>query len=88
MKLAAPSLGVLIQIALEEHEISLGVIQRRFPDDRDAITDAVKNLVKRELLQVYAVDDDWGLRSIYALTTSGRDYVNYLGDRLRDEYVH
>ena len=88
MSISGLALKLLIYFVLEEHEVTLQKLHTKFSESTYDVTKALEELIKEEMVISQKINDELGHYWVYSATITGRSFARFLGEELRDVYVH
>jgi predicted transcriptional regulator len=88
MSISGLALKLLIYIVLEEHEVTLQKLHAKFYEPNYDVTKALEELINEEMVVRQKINEDLGHYWVYGATVTGRSFARFLGEELRDVYVH
>jgi hypothetical protein len=88
MSISGLALKLLIYFVLEEHEVTLQKLHTKFSESTYDVTKALEELIKEEMVISQKINDELGHYWVYGATITGRSFARFLGEELRDVYVH
>ena len=88
MSISGLALKLLIYFVLEEHEVTLQKLHTKFSESTYDVTKALEELIKEEMVISQKINDELGHYRVYGATITGRSFARFLGEELRDVYVH
>jgi hypothetical protein len=88
MSISGLALKLLIYIVLEEHEVTLQKLHAKFYEPRYDVTKALEELINEEMVVRQKTYEDFGHYWVFGATVTGRSFARFLGEELRDVYIH
>jgi predicted transcriptional regulator len=88
MSISGLALKLLIYFVLAEHEVTLQKLHTKFSESTYDVTKALEELIKEEMVISQKINEDLGHYWVYGATATGRSFARFLGEELRDVYVH
>ena len=88
MSISGLALKLLIFIVLEEHEVTLQKLHAKFYEPSYDVTKALEELINEEMVVRQKIFEDFSHYWVFGATVTGRSFARYLGEELRDVYIH
>ena len=88
MSISGLAVKLLIYFVLEEHKVNLHKLHTKFSESTYDVTKALEELISEEMVISQKVNEDLGHYWVYGATVTGRSFARFLGEELRDVYVH
>lgn len=88
MNISGLALKLLIYLVLEEHEVTLQKIHTKFLEPNYDVTKALEELIDEQMVARQKMCEEFGNYWVYGATITGRSYARFLGEELRDVYIH
>ena len=88
MNISGLALKLLIHIVLEEHEVTLQKLHKKFYEPHYDVTKALEELINEEMVVHQKIYEDMGNYWVFGATATGRSFAKFLGEKLRDVYIH
>ncbi len=88
MNISGLALKLLIYLVLEEHEVTLQKLHTKFFEPNYDVTKALEELIDEQMVARQKIYEELGHYWVYGATITGRSYARFLGEELRDVYIH